>query len=127
MESQCVYFLVELTVREGQFEEFEQIVRQMTDGTAQEKGALGYEWFVSGDRRKCRLLETYGNQAAVNAHIAGPVVQQLVPKLLGVANLDRFEVYGSPDEQASAALRAFGAEIYPAFAGMRGTANAAGK
>ena len=49
---------------------------------------------------------------AVLTHLTGPVVQQWVPKLLGVSSLDSFEVYGDPGPKASAMLAGFGATVF---------------
>lgn len=85
----------------------------MLAATRREPGALGYDWCLSPDRRQCRLLETFANADAVVAHLTGPVVQEYVPKILAVAALDSFEVYGDPGPKGSAMLAEFGAAIYP--------------
>ena len=73
---------------------------------------VGTDWFLSGDRRHCRLLETYADTDAVVAQLSGPVAQEFVPKVLAVATLNSFEVYGDPGPKASAMLAAFGAAIF---------------
>jgi hypothetical protein len=57
-------------------------------------------------------LETYANADAVVAHLTGPVVQEYVPKVLTVAALNSFDVYGDPGTKASAMLAGFGAVIF---------------
>ena len=116
--SQMVRFTVELTIHEGKFEEFQQLAQAMTTGTKNESGTLGYEWFLSKDRKRCRLLEAYADADAVNTHINGQVVQQFVPKLLELAKLDRFEVYGEPSAKATEILTKVGAEIFPQWMGL---------
>jgi len=118
MTAQRVHLLVDLAIREGKFEDFAATARSMTAGTAKEAGALGYEWFVSSDRARCRLLETYANADALQAHMTGPVVRELVPKLLAFATVSRFEVYGNPAAQTAATLASFGAQIYAHFHGL---------
>jgi len=119
MSSSPVYFVLDLTIPDGKLPEIETLVRTMIDGTTREKGALAYEWFLSADHRRCRLLETYANASAVQAHLDSAVVQQLVPKLLQLAKLERFEVYGSPDAPAAKALQGVGATIYPLWKGLQ--------
>jgi quinol monooxygenase YgiN len=118
VKSQQEHFLIDLAIREGKFEDFVTTVRLMTAGTAKEPGALGYEWFLSNVRSSCRLLETYASAEAVQAHLAGPVVRELVPKLLAFATISRFGVYGDPDTQSAAALSSFGAQIYRHWHGL---------
>ena len=86
--------------------------------TQQEPGALGYEWFLSADRKRCRLLETYADAGAALAHINGAAVQQGVPKLLQLSMLNRCEVYGDPGPQATPILKGFGAEIFANWSGF---------
>lgn len=118
MNTQAVYFLLDLNILDGRQNDFERVAQAMTEGTQKESGALSYEWFLSADGKSCRLLETYVDSEAVQAHLAGHVVQQLVPKLLEFSSIARFEVYGSPDAQSAAALEAFGAEIFKGWKGL---------
>jgi quinol monooxygenase YgiN len=113
-----IRFTVELTIADGKFDDFERIARKMTAGTQTEPGALAYDWCLSGDRKRCRLLEAYADADAVLAHFRGPVVQELVPKLLEVTSLNRFEVYGDPGPEATQMLAGFGAEIFALWQGL---------
>jgi hypothetical protein len=45
-------------------------------------------------------------------------VQQLVPKLLEVSKLTRFEVYGEPDSEDAKRLQGVGAEIFAFWNGV---------
>ena len=51
-----VRFTVDLTISEGKFDEFEGIAQAMILGTQKEPGALGYDWCLSSDHRRCRIL-----------------------------------------------------------------------
>ncbi len=119
MVKHTVHFVVSLKVVAGKFDEFESIAQAMTATTRKEPGALGYEWYLSGNRKSCRLFETYADADAVHAHITGPAVQELVPKLLETASLVRFEVYGNPSAQDAETLLAFGAEIFTPRFGLK--------
>src|SRR5262249_6445444 len=118
MNSQRVHFVVEFAIHAGKFDDFEATARAMSAGTAKESGALEYEWYLSKDNARCRLVEIYAKPEAVQAHLASSVVHELVPKLLQLANLERFEVYGVPDEGAVARLSAIGAQIYRHWHGL---------
>jgi quinol monooxygenase YgiN len=113
-----VYLLVELTIHDGRLDVFKSIAKQMTAGSQVEAGTLGYEWYLSSDGKRCRLVESYATADDVLAHFTGPVVQQLVPKLIEQARLDRFEVYGDPGPKAAAMLVGFGAEIFQYSQGL---------
>jgi quinol monooxygenase YgiN len=112
MASKIVRFSVSLSIADGKLEAFEKIGEAMLAATRRVPGALGFDWYLSGDRRHCRLLETYADAGAVLAQLNGPVVQEFVPKVLAVAALNSFEVYGDPGPTASAMLAGFGAVIF---------------
>ena len=111
MSKQTVYLAVDFAINEGQLEAFDGIAQTMVAGTQKEPGALAYEWYFSADGKKCRL-ETYADANAVVAHINGPVVQELVPKLLGHSSITAFEVYGDPGPKSTELLKGIGAEIF---------------
>jgi quinol monooxygenase YgiN len=118
MGKQTVCFTVDLTINAEKFDEFESIALAMIAGSQKEPGAIGYDWFLSADRRRCRIVETYADANAVLAHLMGPVVQELVPKLLATSSLNGFEVYGDPGPKAAQMLAGLGAEIFEAWQGL---------
>jgi quinol monooxygenase YgiN len=118
MSKGAVQFNVDLTIHDGKLDAFENIARAMIAGTQKEVGALGYEFYLSGDRKRCRLVENYKDADAVLAHMNGPVVRESVPKLLELSHLDRFEVYGDPGPKAAQGLAAVGAEIFRFWQGL---------
>jgi len=118
MAKTAVHLLVETTIRDGQLDAFESVAREMIAGSQAEAGTSGYEFYLSSDRKRCRLLESYASADALLAHFNGPVVQQLVPKFLQYVTVDRFEVYGDPGPQASATLANFGAQMFGYWGGL---------
>jgi quinol monooxygenase YgiN len=112
MSSHEVRFTVSLAINADKFNEFESTVQAMVSGTRKEPGALAYDFYLSADRTKCRLIEVYKNADAVLAHMTGPVVKELVPKLVQTASVAGFEVYGDPGAKAAEVLAGFGAEIF---------------
>jgi uncharacterized damage-inducible protein DinB/quinol monooxygenase YgiN len=115
----AVRFVVRLAVNAGCLGEFEALACEMAERTRQEPGALEYRFCLDADRTRCRLLEAYADGAAVVAHFQGPVVRELVPRMMQVASLEGFEVFGDPGPQAAALLAGFGAQVYapgPGFA-----------
>lgn len=118
MDKNKVRFTVDLAIHEGKFERFESVAQAMTSGTLKEAGTLGYDWFLSADRKRCRLIETYADANAVLAHCTGPVVEELVPKILETSSVSGFEVYGDPGPEAAKILAGVGAEIFKFWHGL---------
>jgi quinol monooxygenase YgiN len=118
MAKPAVHLLLGITIHEGRLNEFEGIVKDMIVGSRSEPGTVGYEWYLSSDRKHCRLLESYASAEALLAHFNGPVVQQLVPKLSQCVTIDRVEVYGEPGPEAGAMLAQFGAARFELWGGI---------
>jgi len=118
MSSNLVYFLVSFKVNDGKLDAFKETARAMITATQNEPGALAYEWHFSSDNKRCRLLETYAGPASVQAHIDGEAVK-LIPKLLESAGVSGFEVYGDPGPESVPTLKAFGAELFQHWQGLR--------
>jgi len=118
MLEKVVRLSVEATIHDGAKDAFEAAAKAMTAASEAEPGTLGYEWFFSADRKQCRLLETYADAGAVEAHFRGPVVTELVPKMIPLCTIDRFEVYGDPGPQVSAIAGTFGARIFNYWVGL---------
>jgi quinol monooxygenase YgiN len=116
--AQTVHFNVSMNIHQEKLAAFEETAKAMIALTRKEPGALGYEWYLSADRKSCRLLETYANADAALAHCTGPVVGDLVPKLLKSVEVSSFEVYGDPGPQVAAMLGAFGATIFKFSQGL---------
>ena len=118
MAASTVRFVVSFTINDGAFVAFERIARVMAAESQKEPGTIAYEWFLSADRARWRLFEAYVDADAVLAHLTGPVVQELVPKLLETGRAG-FEIYGDPGPEASAMVAGLGAEIFPAARFLR--------
>jgi quinol monooxygenase YgiN len=118
MVEKVVRLTVSYSVNEAQVNAFKSIAAQMTDGAKSEPGTLGYEWFISGDGLHFRLVETYVDARAVEAHFMGPVVQQLVPKLAAVCSIDGLEFYGDPGPKVAEMAAGLGAVLYQYWIGI---------
>jgi quinol monooxygenase YgiN len=118
MAKQIVRFVVDLSLREGKLDEFESIARSMIAITQNEPGARNYDWCFSTDYRRCRILESYVDSDAVLAHMRGDAVQVFVPKILEIASITRFEVYGDPGPKAAQMLAEVGAEVFDIWDGI---------
>ena len=118
MLQEVVRLTVSLTVHEGQLDAFHAVTRAMTNGSDAEPGTLGYEWFAHQNGKQFRLVETYINAAAVEAHFLGPVVQEWVPRLAAVCTVDAMEFYGDPGPVVSQMAAGFGAVEFKYLTGI---------
>src|ERR1041385_454978 len=113
-----VYFIVDLAITDGKVEEFQTIAESMVAGTQEEAGALAYEFYLDADQQHCRLIEIYVDSDAALAHSKGGVVQVLVPRLLGVSEINGFSVYGDLSADAANLLTQMGAQLFKTWHGF---------
>ncbi len=107
-----------MTVHESRLDAFKSLAQAMTESSNAESGTLGYEWFAGAEGKSYRLVETYANAAAVEAHFAGPVVQQLVPRLMALCTVDAVEIYGDPGPKVTQIASGLGAAIFKYWIGI---------
>ena len=113
MSDRPIRFTVEFNITLGKFDAFERAARDMTRETQPEPGTLVYDWYLSRDHHRARLLEEYVDADAVVAQHEGRVVTTLVPKLRESAHHTRIEVYGDTRRRGSEILSRLGAELFP--------------
>ena len=116
--SKQVHLNVAFSINDGKFDAFQKTADAMTAGTDKEQGAVTYHWYLSADRKSCRLIETYQDANALLAHFKGEVVQKLVPQVLESASVTNFEVYGQPDPEAAKMLSSMNAKMFSFWKGI---------
>jgi hypothetical protein len=83
-----------------------------------EPNTLDYEFYLNNDETKCVVRETYANSEAALAHATSIASQTILPKVLGVASIDKFDVYGNPSEELQKALTSLNAQTYNLVTGF---------
>ncbi len=102
-----IFWVLELEFNEGRASDFHVLMTDMVSATYKnEPGTLHYEWNVSADGGICHIFERYADSAAVLKHLAN-FGENFAERFLAVFRPIRFVVYGSPSDEAKAALAAF--------------------
>jgi quinol monooxygenase YgiN len=118
MVKEVVRLTVSLAVTEGHLERFKSIAHSMTAVSVEEPGTLGYEWFSSPDEKNYRIVETYADSSAIEAHFMGAAVQQWVPQIAEHCKVTAFEIYGDPGAKVAEMASAFGAVGFQYWLGI---------
>lgn len=107
--SNSVSWLLEVAIKDGQFDSFKSLVTEMVEATkSNEPGALNYEWFIDADGKNGQIYERYADSAAAMTHLSN-FGEKFAERFLAVLEPTRFVVYGDPGDEVKAALAAFGA------------------
>jgi quinol monooxygenase YgiN len=68
--TETLYWLLELAINPGRFEDLKALIAEMVEATQRnEVGALNYEWAISDDRQVCHVYERYQDSAAGLTHL----------------------------------------------------------
>lgn len=118
METERIRLLVDLEIHEGKFADFEALAKEMVAVSELEPGTLNYKFYLNADRKQCRLVEGYSDQAAITEHFKGRAVQNLVPQLIQFCTPKRMEFYGDPGAEVTTMASAFGAQFFGTFEGF---------
>ncbi len=118
MATNRIRLTVDFEIHEGKFNEFEAVAKQMAAVSEQEPGTLAYHFFLSADRKRCRLVEGYADVPAIAAHFDGPAVTEFVPQLIQFCSPVSMEFYGYPGTRVTAIAAVFGAEVFTSWQGF---------
>ena len=115
--SQKLQYTVEWGIKPGGLDTFKSLANQAIDLVqANEPGMIGYQWYFNDDESKCYTVEWFNGSEAFMAHLQN--VGGILPKILEVSDITRFEVFGNPSEEARTALAGLGASIVGYYGGF---------
>ena len=116
MEQQ-IQVLVELTIADGKVEEFKFQLPAIIDRVkTNEPDMIGYQWYLSDDKKKCYVIEWLKNPRAWLTHLSN--AEPMLPPLFAIAPITRFEIYGDIPKDVEDVAKPFGAVVYKHLAGF---------
>ncbi len=116
MHKKVVLVAVDVTINEGELENFKKVASELISLCNSDPGALKYEWFLSADQKHCRVLEEYVDGDALLAHSAA--AGELIHKLGTFCKTGRFEIYGDPGPKITEMAPQIGAQIFAHWSGL---------
>jgi quinol monooxygenase YgiN len=116
MHKKVVLVAVDVTINEGELENFKKVASELIGLCDSDPGALKYEWFLSADQKHCRVLEEYVDGDALLAHSAA--AGELIQKLWAFCKTDRFEIFGDPGPKIAEMAPQIGAQIFAHWSGL---------
>ena len=106
--SDVVSWLVEVSIKSGQLDNFKALVEEQVQSTRNEPNTLVYEWFLGEDNSSCHIYERYADSAATMTHL-GTFGEKFAERFMGMVDFTRFTVYGAPNDEVKGVLGGFGA------------------
>ena len=101
-----VYWIIELAVNPGRFEDLETLVAELLEANQEKVGFLTYGVLISDDRQVCHIYERFQDSAAIINHMQsfGPT---FATRFLDILKPTRFVIYGTPSAEVKEAVAEF--------------------
>lgn len=113
-----VYWLITANVKDRELKNLKQINAEMVKNTEEnEPDTLTYDWSISDDGKKCYFFEHYANSKAVMVHTK-TFGEKFANRLLGMIEIESFQVFGNPDEEVRNSLSPLGAKFHSSIGGF---------
>lgn len=112
-EITCVF---NLSISEGTFPVFEELVSRVVEATRKEPGTLSYIYSISDDLKTAHIIERYrpGDLVSHVDHTFAPFAETF----LSMVTIIGLMVYGEPDDEIRYRLHPFGALYMKPFSGF---------
>ena len=113
-----VYWLLEVTIKAGELDNFKALMKEMVEATqANEPNTLNYEWTITEDSQSCHIYERYADSAATMTHL-GTFEEKFEERLVAAVEPTRFVVYGTPNNEVKESLSGLDAVFMTPFGGF---------
>jgi quinol monooxygenase YgiN len=102
--SDNVYWLIEVAIKPGEFDNFNAVMKEMIEDTrSNEPNTLNYEWAITEDNQSCHIYERYSDSAAAMTHLKA-FGEKFAERFMAAVAVTRLVVYGTPNHEVKEAL-----------------------
>jgi quinol monooxygenase YgiN len=109
------YFIIE----KDNVKRFKKLIREMSkDVETNEPGTLEYRFYLNEDETKCIVHETYADSKATLLHNDSAASKTILPNIFNIAQLNRLDVYGYPNDELKKVLAGLNSETFNLFTGF---------
>ncbi len=110
-----VYWVLRLTLKQGQDAAFEALMAEMVAATEKESGARSYEWHRDGDA--VHIFERYASNADAGIHLQN-FGANFADRFFAILSPTGFDVYGPADGPVRDGLANAGAKFFGQVGGF---------
>jgi quinol monooxygenase YgiN len=115
--SNAISWNLQLSLRDGRLTDARALMDEMVASARQEAGTLGYEWFLAEDGSTCHTNERFSDSEAAVTHLRS-FGANFAERFLQCFEPTGLAVYGSPSDEARAALDGLGAIYLGSWGGF---------
>ena len=109
------YFIIE----KDNVERFKKLIKEMSEVVeTNEPDTLEYRFYLNEDGTKCIVHETYTDSKATLSHNDGAASKTILPSIFNMAQLNRLDVYGNPNDELKKVLAGLNSYTFNLFTGF---------
>src|SRR5262245_20798074 len=109
------YFIIE----KDNVERFKKLIREMSEVVeTHEPDTLEYRFYLNEDGTRCMVHETYADSKATLSHNDSAASKKILPSIFNIAQLNRLDVYGNPNDELKNLLSSFNSQIFNLYTGF---------
>ena len=109
------YFIIE----KDNVEQFKKLIREMSEVVkTSEPDTLEYRFYLNEEGTKCIVHETYADSKATLSHNDSTASKTILPSIFNIAQLNRLDVYGNPNDELKKVLAGLNSHIFNLFTGF---------
>jgi quinol monooxygenase YgiN len=117
--SEKIHFRDQFTIEKDNVEEFKKRIKEMSEYVeANEPDTLEYQFYLNHEETYCMVHETYRDSEAALFHNKSTASKTILPRIFNIAELNRFDVYGNPNEELRNILKALNSQTFTLFTGI---------
>ncbi|MFO7571095.1 MAG: antibiotic biosynthesis monooxygenase [Gaiellaceae bacterium] len=112
-----VAWVIELALKDGQLGTFEELMKEMVEGTSEEPRTLAYEWYISEDNGTVHIFEKYADSDAMILHVNG-FLEKWARRFMECVDVTGCVAYGDPSPAAREILDGWNAKCLGPWGGF---------
>jgi quinol monooxygenase YgiN len=114
-----IQFRAEFTIEKNSVDEFKKLINKMNEYVeTNEPDTLEYRFYLNEDGTRCMVHESYKSSDAALSHNNSIASKTILPKIFNIAKLNRFDVYGNPNEELRDILKGLNSQTFTLFTGI---------
>jgi len=118
--SENIHIRAFFIIEKDNVEQFKKLIRKMSEVVeTSEPDTLEYRFYLNEDGTKCIVHETYADAKATLLHNNNTASKTILPRIFNIAQLNRLDVYGNPDDELKKVLAGLNSQTFNLFTGFR--------
>ena len=117
--SQNIHIRAYFIIEKDNVKRFKKLIREMSEVVeTNEPDTLEYRFYLNEEGTRCIVHETYADSKATLLHNYSVASKTILPSIFNIAQLNRLDVYGNPNDELKKVLAGLNSETFNLFTGF---------